>query len=221
LRHSCRCQRCDAVSRADAGKLVWVRVVITEIGWDGGIRRRALDTSGLTDPGRWEDLLEQVLAFPPPYRAAPDSSIYVIHAGDRAVLVGEQDRTGPLHDLVTTILAAGEPTLAAQGGLWAGGAGNAYRSGFWPGSRARSRRSPSGARDSNSRHLGPQPGARVGEVTAPRRSCTSATLVGPRSARLTARASQPPLPSCSQNRTGPTMGTDSIGLRLGRWAGGG
>jgi hypothetical protein len=101
-------------AHVDAGTLVWVRVVVTEIGWDGSIRRRALDTSGLTDPGRWENLLEQVLAFPPPYRAAPDSSVYVIHAGDRAVLVGEQDLTGPLHDLVTTILAAGEPTLAAQ-----------------------------------------------------------------------------------------------------------
>ena len=51
----------------------------------------------------------QVLAFPPPYRAAPGSSVYVIHAGDRAVLVGEQDLTGPLRDLVTTILAAGDP----------------------------------------------------------------------------------------------------------------
>jgi hypothetical protein len=28
---------------------------------------------------------------------------------DRAVLVGEQDLTGPLRDLVTTILAAGGP----------------------------------------------------------------------------------------------------------------
>jgi len=86
-----------------------VRVVVTEIGWDGSIRRRALDTCGLTGAGRWEDLIEQVLAFPPAYRAAPGSSIYVIHAGDRAVLVGEQDLTGPLQDLVTAILAAGDP----------------------------------------------------------------------------------------------------------------
>jgi hypothetical protein len=92
------------------GKLVWVRVVVTEIGWDGSMRRRALDTSGRTDAGRWEDLIEQVLAFPPPYRAAAGSPVYVIHARDRAVLVGEQDLTGPLRDLVTTILAAGGPT---------------------------------------------------------------------------------------------------------------
>ena len=92
--------------RGDTG---WVRVVITEIGWDGSMRRRALDTSGLTEAGRWETLIEQVLAFPPPYRAAPGGPVYVIHAGDRAVLMGEQDLTGPLRDLVTTILAAGDP----------------------------------------------------------------------------------------------------------------
>jgi hypothetical protein len=86
-----------------------VRVVVTEIGWDGSIRRRVLDTCGLTGAGRWEDLIEQVLTAPPPYRAAAGSSVYVIHAGDRAVLVGEQDLTGPLRDLVTTILAAGDP----------------------------------------------------------------------------------------------------------------
>lgn len=91
------------------GKLVWVRVVVTDIGWDGSVRRRALDTSGLTDADRWEDLIRQLLAFPPPYRAAPGSSIYVIHSGDRAVLVGEQDLTGPLRELVTTILAVGDP----------------------------------------------------------------------------------------------------------------
>lgn len=96
------------------GRLVWVRVVVTEIGWDGDIRRRALDTSGLADAGRWENLIEQVLAFPPPYRAVPGRSVYVIHAADRAVLVGEQDLTGPLRDLVTTILAGGDPALARR-----------------------------------------------------------------------------------------------------------
>jgi hypothetical protein len=78
------------------------------------MRRRALDTSGLTDPGRWENLVEQVLTSPPPYRAAPGRPVYVIHAGDRAVLVGEQDLTGPLADLVETILETGGPPLAAE-----------------------------------------------------------------------------------------------------------
>jgi hypothetical protein len=73
------------------------------------MRRRALDTCGLTEAGRWENLIEQVRAFPPPYRAAPGSPVYVVHAGDRAVLVGGQDLAGPLRDLVTTILAAGGP----------------------------------------------------------------------------------------------------------------
>ena len=79
------------------------------------MRRRALDTSGLTDAGRWENLIEQVLTSPPPYRAAPGRPVYVIHAGDRAVLVGEQDLTGPLADLVETILETGGPPLAAAG----------------------------------------------------------------------------------------------------------
>lgn len=86
-----------------------MRVVVTEIGWDGTIRRRVLDTWSLTDAGRWEHLIGQLLVFPPAYRAAPGRSVYIIHASDRAVVVGEQDLTGPLRDLVTTILAAGDP----------------------------------------------------------------------------------------------------------------
>ncbi|HEY5989553.1 MAG TPA: hypothetical protein VIV12_24715 [Streptosporangiaceae bacterium] len=89
-----------------------VRVVVTEIGWEGQMRRRALDTSGLTDAGRWEKLIEQVLASPPPYKAAPGRPVYVIHAGDRAALVGEQDLTGPLADLVETILETGDPSMS-------------------------------------------------------------------------------------------------------------
>jgi hypothetical protein len=87
-----------------------VRVVVTEIAWDGSIRRRALDTFNLTDPRRWENLIEQVLTVPPPYRAAPGRPVYVIRAGDRAVLMGEENLIGSLQDLVTTILAAGDAT---------------------------------------------------------------------------------------------------------------
>jgi hypothetical protein len=39
--------RYDARWRAGAGTLAWVRVVITEIGWDGSIRRRAVGTGSL------------------------------------------------------------------------------------------------------------------------------------------------------------------------------
>jgi hypothetical protein len=86
-----------------------VRVVITEVAWDGSIRRRALDTSSLTEAGRWENLIEQILAIPPPYRATPGRPVYVIHASDRAVLMGEENLIGSLQHLVTTILAAGDP----------------------------------------------------------------------------------------------------------------
>ena len=86
-----------------------VRVVVTQIGWDGSIRRRVLGTWSLPDADRWETLIGQVLAVPPPYRAAPGRPVYVIHAGDRAVLVGEQDLTGPLQRLVKMILANGDP----------------------------------------------------------------------------------------------------------------
>ena len=103
----------DRLGAGCRGKLGRVRITVTEVGWDGSIRRRAADTSGLTHVRRWEDLIEQVLAVPPPYRATPGSPVYVIHAGDRAVLVGEENLIGSLQELVTTILAAGDPALAA------------------------------------------------------------------------------------------------------------
>src|SRR6266536_5363437 len=93
----------------NGGQTGGVRVVVTEIGWEGRMRRRALDTSGLPGAGRWENLVEQVLACPPRYRAAAGRPVYVIHAGDRAVLVAERDLTGPLAGLVETILETGEP----------------------------------------------------------------------------------------------------------------
>jgi hypothetical protein len=85
-----------------------VRVGVTEIGWDGSIRRRVLGTWQLPDSDRWDILIEQVLASPPPYRAVPGSAVYVIHSGDRAVLIGQQDLTGPLQALVRMILAGGD-----------------------------------------------------------------------------------------------------------------
>jgi hypothetical protein len=89
--------------------LIQVRVGVTEIGWDGSIRRRVLDTWSLADSDRWDILVGQVLASPPPYRAAPGRPVYVIHAGNRAVLVSEHDVTGPVEYLVTTVLATGDP----------------------------------------------------------------------------------------------------------------
>ena len=83
--------------------------MVTEIGRNGTIRRNALDTWCLTDVGRWEGIIGRALACPPEYRATPGSAVYLIHAGDRAVLVGEEDLTGPLAELVTTILKTGDP----------------------------------------------------------------------------------------------------------------
>ena len=87
-----------------------MRVVVTEVGWDGSVRRKAVETVALPDAGRWEHLIEQVLAVPPLYRAARGSPVYVIHAGDRAVLVGEDNLVGSLHELVRAILQTGRPS---------------------------------------------------------------------------------------------------------------
>jgi hypothetical protein len=86
-----------------------VRVGITEIGWDGTTRRRALDTWCLAGADRWEHIIGQALALPPVYRATPGRPVYIVHTSYRAVLIGEEDLTGPLRDLVITILAAGDP----------------------------------------------------------------------------------------------------------------
>jgi len=45
----------------------------------------------------------------PPYRAAPGRPVYVIHAGDRAIVVGEDNLIGSLRDLVRAILEGGSP----------------------------------------------------------------------------------------------------------------
>jgi hypothetical protein len=86
-----------------------VRVGVTEIGWDGTIRRRALDTWCLADADRCEHIIGQILIVPPAYQATPGRPVYIIHTSDRAVLIGEEELTGPLRDLVTTILATGDP----------------------------------------------------------------------------------------------------------------
>jgi len=95
--------------RYTRSRLIRVRVVVTQIAWDGRLRRQMLDTAGLPDAGQWESLVEEILAVPPPYRAAPGRPVYVIHAGDRAIVVGEDNLTGSLRDLVTAILEGGAP----------------------------------------------------------------------------------------------------------------
>jgi hypothetical protein len=86
-----------------------VRVGVTEIGWDGTIRRRALDTWCLADADRCEHIIGQILTLPPAYQATPGRPVYIIQTSDRTVLIGEEHLTGPLRDLVITILATGDP----------------------------------------------------------------------------------------------------------------
>ena len=86
-----------------------MRVAVTEIGWDGTIRRRMLDTWYLADPRRWDHIIGQLLTVPPAYQATPGRPVYIIHTSDRAVLIGEEDLTGPPRDLVVTVLATGDP----------------------------------------------------------------------------------------------------------------
>jgi hypothetical protein len=84
-----------------------VKVVVAEIGWDGGLRRGVVDTARRSDARRWEELIGRVPAHPPPYRAGPGSTVYYISVDDQVVLVSEHDLAGPLRDLVVAVLTSG------------------------------------------------------------------------------------------------------------------
>ena len=86
-----------------------MRVVVTLIGPDGTMRRRMVDTAASSDTGPWEELLARALAALPPYRAVPGGVVYHLRVDDQVVLVAEQDLSGPLSNLVTAVLAIGEP----------------------------------------------------------------------------------------------------------------
>ena len=85
-----------------------MRLEVTRIAQDGDIRRRTLDTTGRVDAGRWENLVAQAPAVPPPYRAAPGDTVYQISVGERTFMVTEDDLTEALRDLVMAVLAEGE-----------------------------------------------------------------------------------------------------------------
>jgi hypothetical protein len=70
--------------------------------------RRAVETAGRSDEGRWEQLVSRAaLAFPPQYLAVPGSPVYHIQAGDQAVLIAEPSLTGPVRELVVAVLTEG------------------------------------------------------------------------------------------------------------------
>ena len=85
-----------------------MRIEVTEVDWDGAMRRRKVDTAGHSDAGRWQQLIARALAVPVPYRPVPGNPIYHLRLGDRDVLIADHDLCGPLLDLVTAVLAFGE-----------------------------------------------------------------------------------------------------------------
>ncbi len=85
-----------------------MRVVVTQIGSDGTMNRRMVDTAGRSDAFQWEELITRALAVSLPYRPAPGGAIYHLRVDDQDVMVAEHDLAGPLLDLVTAVLAEGE-----------------------------------------------------------------------------------------------------------------
>jgi hypothetical protein len=68
-----------------------------------------LDTAGRSDAVRWEELISQAPAVPPPYRAAPGDTVYQISVGEQTVMLAQDDLTGPFQELVMAVLAEGDP----------------------------------------------------------------------------------------------------------------
>lgn len=96
----------------------YVEIMVTRIAGDGRLLHRLVDTATRSDAGRWESLLrDAALADPPPYQAAPDAPVYLINTGEQPVLVAQDRLTGPMEELVSAVLAEGDPVQrqASQG----------------------------------------------------------------------------------------------------------
>ena len=86
-----------------------MRVVVTQIESDGAMWRRVVETAGRSDAGLWQELIARALVVPVPYRPVPGGPLYHLRLDDRDVMIAEPDLTGPLFDLVTAVLAKGDP----------------------------------------------------------------------------------------------------------------
>jgi hypothetical protein len=88
-----------------------MRVVVTQIGSGGTIKRRMVDAAARSDALQWEELAERALAVSPPYRPAPGGAIYHLRVGERDLMVAEHDLAGPLRDLVAAVMTLGDAVL--------------------------------------------------------------------------------------------------------------
>jgi hypothetical protein len=91
-----------------AGQPVLMRVEVTEVEWDGAMRRRKIDTADRGDTGYWQELIARAQGCQIPYRPVPGNPIYHLRLDDRDFLIDDHDLTGPLLDLVTAVLALGK-----------------------------------------------------------------------------------------------------------------
>ena len=87
---------------------------MTQVGWDGTMWRRMIDTAGRSDAGRWQELLARAVAVPMPYRPVPGDPIYHLRLDDWYFVIADHDLSGPLLDLVTAVLALGDAMLAGR-----------------------------------------------------------------------------------------------------------
>jgi hypothetical protein len=91
-----------------------MRVVATRIEPDGTMRRRMVDTAQQSDRRLWEDLAARAIEVPVPYRPALGIAIYHVSVDDYVVMAAEYDLAGPLHDLVTAVMALGGAVAQEQ-----------------------------------------------------------------------------------------------------------
>ncbi len=82
---------------------------MTRIEHDGTVQRRMVDTAWQSDRREWEELTTRALAVAVAYRPVPGMAVYHVRVGHHVVMIAEHDLAGPLLDLVTAVLALGDP----------------------------------------------------------------------------------------------------------------